>query len=257
MFQFNYQNIDFSHKMDYASSPKDEYGKHMHPFVEILFFVSGDAEYNVEGEKRKMKSGDCILIQPGKFHFAEVNRSVLYERYVLKFPETLFPENCRNKLFQRSPFYKLNQEEISVIRSLDNYYSMMNDEDMYIICEAKLWELIALLDNSRPSSDKDDNISVVSKITNYIEQHLEDNLTLAKMSEDLNYSESYISNSFKKEMHIPIMKYIRSKKIIHAHSMIQNGAKPLTVCEKLNFNDYSTFYRQYLKVIGVSPSDDK
>ena len=53
MFTFTYKNVDFAHKMDYASAPNDEYGKHMHPFLEILFFVSGDAEYTVESEKRK------------------------------------------------------------------------------------------------------------------------------------------------------------------------------------------------------------
>jgi AraC-like DNA-binding protein len=257
MFNFNFRNIDFSHKLDYASSPKDEYGKHMHSFMEIIYFVSGDAKYNVEGEKRKLRQGDCIVIQAGKFHFAEVNRSVLYERYVLKFPENLLPERLKPILLSRPPFYRLTSEEINVFRSLDNYYTTMTDEDMYVICQAKLWELLALLDNTRPSDIKDCDISVVSKITKYIELHLEDNLSLAKMSQDLSYSESYISNCFKKDMHIPIMKYIRSKKIIHAHSLIVNGAKPQDVCERLNFNDYSTFYRQYLKVIGVSPSDDK
>lgn len=257
MFTFTCKNVDFAHKMDYASSPNDEYGKHMHPFLEILFFVTGDAEYTVESEKRKLRNGDCVLIQPGKFHFAEVNHSILYERYVLKFPEMLVPDHVKKTLYARSPFYRLTQEEIAVFRSLDNYYSTMNDDDMYIICVAKLWELFALLNNNKERVNNADNPSVVSKIIHYIEQHLEDNLSISKMSQELSYSESYISNSFKKEMHISIMKYIRSKKIIHAHSLIQNGEKPQDVCEKLNFNDYSTFYRQYLKVIGVSPSVDK
>ena len=257
MFSFAIKNIDFSHKLDYASSPKDEYAKHMHPFLELLYFVSGDVTYNVEGEKRKMKPGDCVLIQPGKFHFAEVNRSVLYERYVLKFPETLVPDHIRSSLFYRSSFYHLTAEEIAVFRSLDNYYSVMTDEDMYIICVSKLWELFALLNNTKQSTQEEEKQSVVTRIVHYIETHLEDNLTLSKMASDLSYSESYISNCFKREMHIPLMKYIRSKKIIYAHSMIQNGSKPQDICEKLNFNDYSTFYRQYLKVIGVSPSEDK
>lgn len=257
MFNFTFRSLDFSHKLDHASSPKDEYGKHMHPFFEILYFVSGDAKYNVEGELRKLRSGDCILIQPGKFHFAEVNKSILYERYVLKFPESLFPEPIRIKFHSKSPFFHLTSEEVSLFKSLDNYYNQMTDEDMYVMAVAKLWELLALLDNTKQAIDSNRELSVISKITNYIELHLEDNLSLTKMSQDLSYSESYISNCFKKEMHIPIMKYIRSKKIIHAHSLIQGGAKPQDVCERLNFNDYSTFYRQYLKVIGISPSDDK
>lgn len=256
MFSFVHRDIDFAHKLDYASSPKDEYGKHMHPFFELIYFVSGDVEYSVDGEKKKLRPGDFVLIQPGKFHFAEVNRDVLYERYVLKAPLTTMTTHIQRSLFERPAFYRLTNEEISIFKSLDSYYARMQDDDMYIICLSKLLELFALLNVTKQRHLNDDE-SVVSKIVHYIEKNIDENITLTSMSVALSYSESYISNSFKKEMHIPIMKYIRSKKIIYAHSLIQNGEKPQNVSQKLNFSDYSTFYRQYLKVIGIPPSKDK
>ena len=54
-----------------------------------------------------------------------------------------------------------------------------------------------------------------------------------------------------------LMKYIRSKKIVLAQQMIREGRKAVDVAEELSFNDYSTFYRSYLKVTGMSPASEK
>ena len=56
-------------------------------------------------------------------------------------------------------------------------------------------------------------------------------------------------------MKIPVMQYVRYKKIIAAHQMILAGAKKSVVAELLDFNDYSTFYRSYVKIIGHAPTD--
>lgn len=257
MFSFVYKDIDFAHKYDEPNSDSEQYGKHMHPFVEILYFISGNISYVVENEKRKMKPGDMIYIQPGKFHFADIDQKIGYERYVLKFPETLIPNHIKNNLKHRSCFFHLNSEQINLFKTIEHYSLVMKKEDMYLICLAKLYELFALIDNSHQFIETKGKENTLNRIIEHIENHLEENINLTSISNDLNISESHICNIFKKEMHISIMRYIRSKKIIHAHSLIQAGQKPLDVCALMNFNDYSTFYRQYLKVIGMSPSKDK
>lgn len=256
MFFFKNNDIDLSHKLDHASSPNDEYYKHMHSYVELIYFVSGDVNYNIEGYSKKLHPGDFVFIAPGRFHFADVNRNVFYERYVLKFSEHEIPNSIKTILYDRYPFYRLTHDEISIFRELDKYFSVLSLEDMYLMSKSLIGQLLVSIKNLEPDLNGS-NVSVVSSIIHYIESHLEDGLSLSDMSHDLSYSESYISNSFKKEMHIPIMKFIRSKKIIYAHTLISNGEKPQDVATRLNFNDYSTFYRQYLKVIGLPPSRDK
>jgi hypothetical protein len=48
------------------------------------------------------------------------------------------------------------------------------------------------------------------------------------------------------------MQYVRSKKIIIAHQLILGGMKKSEVAEKLSFENYSTFYRCYKKMIDSS-----
>ena len=38
--------------------------------------------------------------------------------------------------------------------------------------------------------------------------------------------------------------------------MIENGAKPYQVAKKYGFDDYSTFYRSYVSIIGVAPANN-
>lgn len=256
MFNFVYKEIDFAHKLDYASSPKDEYIKHMHPFVEILYFISGDVIYSVDGKKIKLKKGDCLFIKPGSFHFANVNRNILYERYVLKFPESLIPNNLKDELFSNNCIFNLKNIEDEIFKSLDKYCLFLSEENMRIICISKLLELLVVLTSSTSKKEEKKTSSLINNIVNYIDEHIEDNVTIDQLSNVFSYSKSYISSYFNKEMKISIMKYIRTKRIIHAHILISNGNKPKDVFEMMKFNEYSTFYRQYKKMLNNNPIND-
>ena len=58
-------------------------------------------------------------------------------------------------------------------------------------------------------------------------------------------------------MHVPLMQYIRSKKIHASLALISHGMKPQEAASAMGFADYSTFYRCYLKIIGKRPSEIK
>ena len=102
---------------------------------------------------------------------------------------------------------------------------------------------------------------LIDKRTNREVKHIDENIrepiTLDSLAENFNFSKSYISNEFRKAMKIPIMQYVRAKKIIAAHRLILNGEKKRVVAEMFSFDDYSTFYRSYVKVMGFSPTDIK
>jgi methylphosphotriester-DNA--protein-cysteine methyltransferase len=56
-------------------------------------------------------------------------------------------------------------------------------------------------------------------------------------------------------MKAPIIQYVRTKKILAAHKMIEGGSKPYQVAKELGFDDYSTFYRCYVSIIGSAPAN--
>ena len=250
MFSFVKGQIDFAHKINLPSEPQEEYHKHMHPFCEVLYFVGGDVTYTVESKFRKLQPGDIVFIAPGSFHFATVNLDEgPYERYVLKFPEVSIPEHLRNSFIAGDPFYTGSQDCEKVVTSLDYCFENLTEKDVFNIFLGKITELLIWMNKSALVAKEDVN-SLIDKIIDYINDHISEPITLKSLSNDLMYSESYISNEFHKNMHISIMMYVRLKKIVYANMLIQSGMKKGVAAEKAGFMNYSTFFRAYRKMFG-------
>lgn len=258
MFNFKYRDLDFAHKEGLTDFPEDEYGRHMHFTYEMLFFVRGDCTYAVEDEERKLSNFDIVFIKPGHYHFAHVNPNVPYERYVIKFTDDSFPLEIKERLQNITSFHPNCVEFEKLFKQLELYHEQnyFDDVDLYHLFSAKLLEIIINLtkiDNSKFVT----NDPMIASIINFIESHIKEHLTLDIISRNLNYSTSYIAKEFKRKMHSSIMSYIRNKKIILSRTQIIYGENPTKVAEEYGFDDYTTFYRTYIKLIGSAPSKDK
>lgn len=245
MFGFTYKDLDIAHKLDKPSSPTEEYYKHIHPFWEILYLVRGNVEYTVESETKKLCEGDLVFIPYGKYHFATVDLSVPYERYVLKFPDSAVPDYVKNKLMEGSAFFTNSKKFGMVFSNLDAYIGNFTDIELYTLCICDIVKLIVLLYHEiQPSSKRNE---FIDELIGYIDENIDKPITMPLLTETFHYSRSHINNEFKKYMRIPIMQYVRSKKIIAAYHMILSGMKKNETAEKFGFETYSTFYRAYKK----------
>lgn len=246
MFNFIYGGIDFAHKLDAPSNPTEQYFKHVHAFNEIIYFVSGDVEYTVESETRKLVPGDLVVVAPGKYHFAAVNADVRYERYVLKFPDALVPGFLAERIKTLGPF--LGSADALSFGVFDSYFGSFSDEELKALFLAETVKLLILLSKEPQPVSRRIN-TTVAEIIRYIDDHIREPITLESLSKDFHFSKSYISNEFKRSMRISIMQYVRLKKIIAAHRLILAGERKSYAAEQLGFDNYSTFYRQYVKLL--------
>lgn len=248
MFNFVHKNIDFAHKLDKPSSPTEEYYKHLHSFYEILFLVSGKVVYTVESESRQLCEGDIVFIPPGKYHFAEVDSSVPYERYVLKFPKSNVPDYIEKQLDSGSSFYDNSKRFSVMFNSLDSYIDQYTEDEIYSLFLAEVQKLMVFLCHRTPCKDSRHN-EFINSIIDYVNANISKPINSQTIAEQFHYSKSFINIQFKRKMKIPIMQYIRTKKIMAAHQMIIGGAKKADVAELFGFDTYSTFYRAYKNAI--------
>lgn len=254
MFEFIYKDIDFAHKVDEASNPTEQYAKHIHPFNEIVLFITGDVVYTVETESRTLQPGDIVFIPSGKYHFATVNKDAKYERYVLKFPDKFLPDYIKEKQEVVSCFLGSAKRHFDVFHAFDEFRTSYSDEELYTLYMCETIRLLVDLYHE-PSPIIKEAPPIVNELIYYINNHLDQKITLETLNKEFNFSKSYISNEFKMYMKSPIMQYIRTKKILAAHKMIKSGMKTGQVAEYFAFSDYSTFYRSYLKIMGFAPTD--
>ena len=259
MFNFEYRDTSFAHKDGFSSSPRDEFHKHMHHFIEFIYFECGEVDFHVEGVCQRLSPGDIVLVQPGKFHFADVNRDAPYRRYVCKIPEDLLPFYLRARISSYHPFFSSNERLLPLFQDLDKYAEEFScsDDDMQALCVAKAVEILIRLDVNKNLPIEEAKDTYVSELVDYIEAHLGDKLTLRTISDAFHYSPSYVATTFRKQMHVSLISYVRGKKIMAAHSLISHGMKPSEAAAAMGFVDYSTFFRCYQKLFGVAPSSAK
>ncbi len=257
MFRHVSDYLDINHSTEFLESTYDN-GFPNRMFYEIILFVKGDVEFQIESEKRKLMKGDIIFLKPGEQHNITVNKEKECEIFELKFSEKFIEKKFIERINRCLHFFPNNIFFESLITQLDYYHKAFDSEDFDYYCRCKIPEILLFLikasELSEPSNDE--SKQQMLEITNYIKEHLKEDISVSDIARHMKLSESYVRYIFKENMKIPIMMYIRSKKIILARSMIMSGIRPGDAAKQLNFADYSTFYRAYTKVTGNTPNED-
>ena len=260
MFGFAYKNIDFAHKLDVHSLPLSDFTKHMHNHYELLYFVRGNLDYAIESETKRLTPGEIILIPPGVLHFGKVDPQAAYERYVLKFTASVLPDYIKSRIETQPVFLGNVKGAAPMFAELDGLYESYNDDERYILMTAKLMHILIHLCKA-DSEEYERQISrndIIGEVITYINEHIKEPLTMADICNDLHFSKSYLSSEFSKEMKTPMMTYIKYKKIFAAHKQISEGKGQLSaIASEYGFTEYSTFYRNYKKIIGHPPYEFK
>lgn len=259
MFNYLNESLDFSHKLDGHTLPSNDFEKHMHSFCELLFFIRGSIDYTIESKVKRLAVGDLLIIQPGDLHFGTVDPKKHYERYVLKFPESLLPKFLDKRIKEHSPFFSNCMYLLPEFEELDEIYEKYDDDEKSVLMPSQLLKILIHLhydENAQQSSESVIKKPLISEIVDYINSHLCSCFDLDDICSALHYSKSYICNEFAKEMKTSLMTYVKHKKIIAAHKEICKGnVKLIELAERYGYSDYSTFYRNYTKIIGHPPKD--
>lgn len=96
---------------------------------------------------------------------------------------------------------------------------------------------------------------VINRILKHLHLNIESNVSLKKLSNDLNLSQGYISDCFKKHMGITIMTYAKKIRIERAKVLLlTTNDSILDISLRLGFHDQSHFYKVFKSFTGVSPS---
>lgn len=93
----------------------------------------------------------------------------------------------------------------------------------------------------------------VQPILKYIDEHLDEELTVASIAHALSMSRSNISKVFKEETDSTIHNYIISRRIVYAQKLLQQGHNVTETCYLAGFNDYASFIRCFKRITGNPP----
>ncbi len=245
---------------------------HTHNYSEFYFFLEGDASLHVKGQHWTLHPGDTILIPPGVSHYIHVkNADVPYRRFVLWVSQDYFDELPRDYHYwseqvQETGRYIFHYDVIAfnslqpkVFRLIEELRSQrFGKAAMLSLC---LHDLLLHLNravyeagNPLPAMEAP---SLYQNLLHYIEDHLEDDLSLDALSRRFFVSKYHIAHIFKDNLGLSLHQYILKKRLAKCRDAICSGKDATETCLLWGFNDYSNFYRAFKKEYGVAPSEVK
>lgn len=242
-----------------------EFMFHVHDRCEMFYFISGNAQYLVEGSAYPLEKGSLLIMRPGEAHCTRILSSEGYERYAVNFPLSLFdsfdPERRLMKAYMDRPLGKGN---MFILEGLEDDFKKMcycelEEYDRALLMKTKLIGLIDRINQEydRRASYGEEEHTFAERIVRYVNLHLFDELSVPLLAEHFFLSPSQFSRVFRQATGAPPWEYVTAKRLFAAREMLLNGSSAREAAESCGFGDYSVFYRAYVKRFGCSPNSMK
>lgn len=95
---------------------------------------------------------------------------------------------------------------------------------------------------------------IINNILRYIDEHIEEELSVKEISYEAGYSEFHFLRIFKEEMKMTLKEYITRRKLIKASEQIIDGKKIIDVAIQYGWESHAGFTKAFKKEFGFSPS---
>ncbi len=237
----------------------DLFYRHMHSNFEIHLILKGDGIFAVNGNEIDASDLDLIIVPPHTYHVFEVNKKVPYKRMVFNFPVDYYDIDI-SKLAEKPAVHNLSthHEIAELFKKIEEYSETLSPE--YFEKMLHLYVqiiLIKLLNTTFNDGESKSANHLTAAALAYVDEHIYSPLDIKTIADALYISKSHLQNTFFKSMKIGLKTYIIQKKMDMAQQMINNGMRVTEVATKLGYQTYSTFYKSYVKIHGVSPNKVK
>ncbi|MBQ8817376.1 MAG: helix-turn-helix transcriptional regulator [Clostridia bacterium] len=242
-------------KFKYAKGMRDITGKEIHIYHEIFFFIGGDAEFISEQGSTKLSPFTTIIVPKNTFHcFIVHGEEKDYCRCVLNFENVSNVEEIINEKLKNIFITKDKTIELLFLQMREIHSLPLSQTEKEILLKSYFSQLIVFLKGQEEPAFEIPVNPVTEKAITYINQNIGKQLTVQQIAKAQHISESYLAHIFKKDMHIPIYKYILEKRIFLADKKIKCNIPATQAAIECGFQDYSGFYKHYKKIFGMPPT---
>ena len=98
------------------------------------------------------------------------------------------------------------------------------------------------------------NNTVVKKVVDYIETHIDEDLSLDKIANALNYSKFYIARIFTVETKCTVYKYIRGRRLtLAAQKLVETEQPIIEIAYEAHYDSQQAFTLAFKQFYGCTP----
>ena len=265
LFSYRDQTLNFHHTVTASPDPDTfPFRLHSHHMHELYYFVGGDADFTIEGITYPLTKGTLILSAGGQVHHSTVrNTGVPYERIVLMFAMSLSPEWAEGLLTAAERghhVFRLGEREQvwfeESCMAIENSAKEESErrETLLALLSMILTKMKALSAFSETGEDTENE--TVREIVRYVNRNLTAPLSLSLLEKEFFRDKATLNRCFRSVMGCGIWEYVIRKRIFNARQELYQTQSINAAFLASGFGDYSVFYRNYVRITGLSPSAD-
>ena len=246
---------------------------HSHNFYEFYFFIKGDVTMEIGDQSHPLTTGDMIFLPQNIAHRAILTENNhIYERFIFwiskEYYDSLIKRNAIysyilsqaiDKQIYLSHFLPFTCNEISatLFSLLEEMHFMRigKDEKMKLGIDSLLFDINRTLYESTNSNAVSSNETLYQKVLLFINNHIDEDISLDLLSNEFYASKYYIAHLFKEQFGLSIHQYIIKKRLALSRDAILNNMEISEAYQAFGFKDYSNFYRSFKKEYGISPKE--
>ena len=240
--------------------PSEEFILHCHAFYEIFHLIQGDVEYRIGGRKFSLLPGSILLIPQDIIHGVKINSSALYHRFSIHFLPEQIPEDIRISLlspfhdeaiyYPRTAGYQIDHSYQSILECMKIKPGLQE-----IAISSRLIALltqISRMHDATEAHEADYNPHVQEALS--MISSASEGFSLKDIAEKCRISENHLNHLFKRYTGTTVKHYMQVKRLVQAQEALRDGMSASIVSDRFGWQDYSSFYRAYRKMFGVSPT---
>lgn len=265
-----YSDEEFALSYSHKNGPYNMSG-HSHNQYEMYYLITGERRYFIKDRVYRIKKGDLVFIPKYVHHRTAFAGTLQHQRIVMNFNDTFLEHAWAKgssfnllKLFQTPfPTLRLKEEDRKYVEAL-YYRSITEMKERSAGFEMCLKAIaVELLVHLARCMDKYVEVATpvdsplqqkITEISNYIQAHYSQPLTLTHLSETFYISPYYLSRVFKENSGFSFTEYVNHVRIKEAQRLLrETNWKIVRIAESVGFDSFAYFGRVFKDTVHLSP----
>ncbi|MDR3982844.1 MAG: AraC family transcriptional regulator [Dysosmobacter sp.] len=244
---------------------------HYHDYYEILFYLGErEVRYEKDNWSTVIRKGDVVFCRMFENHIVDCAENEGHLRFCVGIEPHLLGGFSKKDaslylLFSnQNPNYPVMHLDMVRMQKylwmIEEFQQLGNSPGEQIIASSIIHRMLgSLYCDLKPENHQGtaslQHMDMVGSIIHFIEQNLDQDLSLDRVAQHYNYSPAYISRIFKEITGSSLVRYIIEKRIGCAKQMLYDDMEIMRVAEKVGYRNYSNFYKAFRKAVGCGPEE--
>jgi len=255
----------------FIQNPTDELSKklHYHNFYELQIHFSDTGSLKIESKKYDLHAGDFAFINIFEPHaFLPIDNT--YEHLFITLEPSFLLAVCSNKSnllnlwSQKNKFHPVFHLDDAAFKTItviiDELKQTKLSHGQDLLERALIHKILANLynfffDGEHIMAMESQHVDIIAKLIRFIASHLNEDLSLERLSAEVDLSTFHICRIFKKYAGNSITKYIITNRIEKAKCLLRENTSLEKISKETGFNNYPHFFKTFKKLTGYSPMD--